>query len=106
MMGFSSAWMGLTSGTAGNPLKIVLYVVTTRPAVSLRAGYVMATQTVLTKKMNKDVLVKNVAHLNLDVRMANAYLILCIVMGTETAWTTQMKKAVLFPGPCSAPQGR
>nr|KAF6427887.1 hypothetical protein HJG63_008370 [Rousettus aegyptiacus] len=84
----------------------VLCAVTTRPAVSLRAGYVMATQTVLTKKMNKDVFMKNAAHLNLDVRMANAYLILCIVMGTETAWTTQMKTAVLLPGPCGAHRGR
>lgn len=54
MMGLSSAWMGLTSWTAGSPSKIVLCVVTTRPAVSRRAGYVMATQTVLIKKMNKD----------------------------------------------------
>ncbi|ELK08793.1 Malignant fibrous histiocytoma-amplified sequence 1 [Pteropus alecto] len=53
-----------------------------------------------------DQFMKNAAHLNLDVRMANAYLILCIMMGTETAWTTQMKMAVLFPGPCSAHRGR
>lgn len=49
---------------------------------------------------------KNAAHLNLDVRMANAYHLLCIVMGTETAWTSQMKQAVLLPGPCRALQGR
>ena len=53
--GPSSAWMGRTSGTAGSPLRTALCAVTTRPAVSPRAGYVMATWTVLTKKMNKDV---------------------------------------------------
>lgn len=49
---------------------------------------------------------KNAAHLNLDVGMVNAYLTLCVVMATETAWTTQMKKAVLLPGRCGAQEGR
>lgn len=49
---------------------------------------------------------KNAAYLNLDARMANAYLTLCAVMGTETAWTARMKRAVLLPGPSSAPRGR
>lgn len=42
--------------------------------------------------------VKNAAPLNFNVRMANAYLLLCIVMGAETAWTTQMRKVALSPG--------
>lgn len=54
MMGLSSAPTGLTSWAAGSPLKSALYVVTTRPAVSLRAGCAMATQTVLTRAMSKD----------------------------------------------------
>ena len=45
---------------------------------------------------------KNAAPLNFNVRMANAYLLLCVVMGTETAWTIQMRKAALSPGPYSA----
>lgn len=55
MMGLRTAWMGLMSSAAGSLLKTVLCAVTTRLAVSLRAGYVMGTQTVLTKEMNKDV---------------------------------------------------
>ena len=48
---------------------------------------------------------KNAAHLNLNVRMANVYLLPCVAMGTVIAWTTRMKRAVL-PGPCHARQGR
>ena len=51
----SSAWMAPMSWAAGSPLKTALCAVTTRPAVSPRAGCVMATPTVLTEKTNKDV---------------------------------------------------
>lgn len=106
MMGLSIALMDLMSWTAGDPLMTVRCAVTTRPAVSLRVGDVMGSQTVWTEEMNKDASMKNAAPLNFNVRMANAYLLLCVVMGTETAWTIQMRKAALSPGPYSAQKER
>lgn len=54
MMGLSIALMDLMSWTAGDPLMTVRCAVTTRPAVSLRVGDVMGSQTVWTEEMNKD----------------------------------------------------
>lgn len=106
MMGLSIAPMGLMSWAAGGLLMTAHCAVTTRPAVSLRVGDVMGSQTVWTEEMNKDAFMKNAVPLNFNVRAASACLLLCIVMGTETAWTIQMKKAAPFPGPYSAQKGR
>lgn len=53
-MGLSIALMDLMSWTAGDPLMTARCTVTTRPAVSLRVGDVMGSQTVWTEEMNKD----------------------------------------------------